>query len=255
MKKYLSIFTVATLIVPSVAFASWWNPTSWSVFSFIFQPTPQEQMVIVATPSSQNIVSSSSVTDTITTTTSLSKPIIQTPNVRHKRPAQTIFISNASTSISANSQPATTTQISPTAVSAITTISNNISTKTSSSTPYKGGDGAWYYSNSNGSITKAIVPSCNSEDEVYYKTNHFTNQGYFECAESQQEIQKEATKTALNQTCSQESSVMNDIENKYSANYSSGQMNTLINTQNLMKNQGCDQIPSISGCYAGNCGG
>ena len=29
MKKYLSIIALATLIVPSVAFASWWNPVTW----------------------------------------------------------------------------------------------------------------------------------------------------------------------------------------------------------------------------------
>ena len=29
MKKHLSIVALATFIVPSVAFASWWNPTTW----------------------------------------------------------------------------------------------------------------------------------------------------------------------------------------------------------------------------------
>jgi hypothetical protein len=30
MKKYLKILSLSVLIIPSVAFASWWNPFSWS---------------------------------------------------------------------------------------------------------------------------------------------------------------------------------------------------------------------------------
>ncbi len=29
MKKYLLVLLLAVFIVPSVAFASWWNPLSW----------------------------------------------------------------------------------------------------------------------------------------------------------------------------------------------------------------------------------
>ena len=32
MKKYLSILFLTVLIIPSVAFASWWNPFSWNIF-------------------------------------------------------------------------------------------------------------------------------------------------------------------------------------------------------------------------------
>lgn len=39
MKKYLSIFVVLMIVAPSVAFASWWNPFSWSIFNRIFNKT------------------------------------------------------------------------------------------------------------------------------------------------------------------------------------------------------------------------
>ncbi len=45
MKKYLSVLALVILIVPSVAFASWWNPASWSIFSFIFHTSSQAQTV------------------------------------------------------------------------------------------------------------------------------------------------------------------------------------------------------------------
>lgn len=32
MKKYLAVLVLATVVTPSVALASWWNPLSWSIF-------------------------------------------------------------------------------------------------------------------------------------------------------------------------------------------------------------------------------
>ena len=45
MKRYLIVFALLVLIVPSITFASWWNPLSWGIFSFlhkkeIVQPVP-----------------------------------------------------------------------------------------------------------------------------------------------------------------------------------------------------------------------
>lgn len=34
MKKYLLILLLAVFIIPSIAFASWWNPLTWKVFDF-----------------------------------------------------------------------------------------------------------------------------------------------------------------------------------------------------------------------------
>jgi hypothetical protein len=35
MKKNISILLLTIFIIPSVAFASWWNPTSWRIFGFL----------------------------------------------------------------------------------------------------------------------------------------------------------------------------------------------------------------------------
>lgn len=35
MKKYIALSLLVIFIIPSVAFASWWNPFSWKVFSFL----------------------------------------------------------------------------------------------------------------------------------------------------------------------------------------------------------------------------
>jgi len=75
MKKY--IFTIAILsIVPSVAFASWWNPFSWGIFSSS-QPNPQVQ-IISATTSSDNFISTSTA---VMATTSINVTPTPTPPV------------------------------------------------------------------------------------------------------------------------------------------------------------------------------
>lgn len=48
MKKYILAIAVLA-IVPSVAFASWWNPTTWGIFSFLFSSTPQVQIASTTT--------------------------------------------------------------------------------------------------------------------------------------------------------------------------------------------------------------
>lgn len=52
MKKYLPVLLLLVLIVPSVALASWWNPLSWNIFSFLHkkEPIPQTQIEIQKTP-------------------------------------------------------------------------------------------------------------------------------------------------------------------------------------------------------------
>lgn len=51
MKKYLSVLFLIVFIVPSVAFASWWNPFSWKVFSFLHKKeVPRVQVEVQKTP-------------------------------------------------------------------------------------------------------------------------------------------------------------------------------------------------------------
>jgi hypothetical protein len=47
MKKYLLVLFLVVLIVPSVVFASWWNPLSWKIFSFLNKKevVPQTQLI------------------------------------------------------------------------------------------------------------------------------------------------------------------------------------------------------------------
>lgn len=44
MKKYFGILFLIMFIVPSVAFASWWNPLSWKIFKKK-EPAPQVQVI------------------------------------------------------------------------------------------------------------------------------------------------------------------------------------------------------------------
>ncbi|MFA5831354.1 MAG: hypothetical protein WC878_05990 [Candidatus Paceibacterota bacterium] len=47
-KQIFAALSVALFIVPQIAFASWWNPLSWSMWN-IFKPTPYTQQVQVVT--------------------------------------------------------------------------------------------------------------------------------------------------------------------------------------------------------------
>lgn len=40
MRKYITVLLIAVFIVPSVAFASWWNPLSWKFFHFLNKKEP-----------------------------------------------------------------------------------------------------------------------------------------------------------------------------------------------------------------------
>lgn len=61
MKKYLLV-VIALLIVPSVTFASWWNPLSWNIFSFLLHSKPQVETF--ATYTASTTVATSSITST-----------------------------------------------------------------------------------------------------------------------------------------------------------------------------------------------
>jgi len=54
MKKLLSILTFLILVIPSTAFASWWNPFSWSIFSSVFHSKEQTQVVVITPPQQES---------------------------------------------------------------------------------------------------------------------------------------------------------------------------------------------------------
>jgi protein-disulfide isomerase len=47
MKKYTSILLLVVFIVPSIAVASWWNPSSWSIFGFLHNKESSRQTQVV----------------------------------------------------------------------------------------------------------------------------------------------------------------------------------------------------------------
>ena len=68
MKKYLLTFSLL-IIFPSVTFASWWNPTSWGIFSFFFHNDQQVEMVSTTTNNEIPNTPTSTVVSVATTST------------------------------------------------------------------------------------------------------------------------------------------------------------------------------------------
>ncbi len=64
-KTFVTI-AITLLVVPQLAFASWWNPFSWSIFSFLFDREPKAETVVL--PSVATSSWEASLTDTTTTT-------------------------------------------------------------------------------------------------------------------------------------------------------------------------------------------
>ena len=91
MKKYLPVLVMVTLIVPSVAFASWWNPTSWGIWSFFFgggnstssqvvvQSTSTTAIQVADISTSSNRASNYIATTTIVASTSVISKTAQVP--------------------------------------------------------------------------------------------------------------------------------------------------------------------------------
>ncbi len=77
MKKYLLIASLMTLIVPSVAFASWWNPFSWFHFS-------NSETIEVATSTVQAMAT--------TTSTSTPKTTNIIPRADEKKKAEQVTV-------------------------------------------------------------------------------------------------------------------------------------------------------------------
>lgn len=67
MKKYLTVLLLLVLIVPSVTFASWWNPFTWKIFSFLKKKeVPPAQLInkdVIKEDSKQSTNTSESFTE------------------------------------------------------------------------------------------------------------------------------------------------------------------------------------------------
>ena len=76
MKKYF-LFMIMFLIVPSFAYASWWNPFTWSIFSSVLHFKTQTQVISSTTlpfhPETIEFVTTTSLPVLEATTTSVSK--------------------------------------------------------------------------------------------------------------------------------------------------------------------------------------
>lgn len=44
IKKHLIVLSFLTILAPSLAFASWWNPSTWKIFSFLQKKAPVENV-------------------------------------------------------------------------------------------------------------------------------------------------------------------------------------------------------------------
>ena len=65
MKKYLLVLFIAVFIIPSIAFASWWNPFSWNWGNFFNSPKQnQTQNFTTTVPTTPDITTSSTKTPT-----------------------------------------------------------------------------------------------------------------------------------------------------------------------------------------------
>lgn len=93
MKKYIITLAIV-FFVPSIAFASWWNPMTWSIFSSPPRTNPQIQVIATTTVSNQPRVNIS--TSTAKTITSNKTDVITIPTPPVNKPAKkdTLPVSN-----------------------------------------------------------------------------------------------------------------------------------------------------------------
>lgn len=87
MKKYLSVLSLAIFIIPSVAFASWWNPISWfRNWSFFSNSDEKTQILEKRIVELENKINSNATTTPATSTpqinTSTTSSITTTPTVK-----------------------------------------------------------------------------------------------------------------------------------------------------------------------------
>ena len=182
MKKInkILIFSFALFVItPSLALASWWNPFSWNIFSFIFQNNSQTQITSTTTVSSQtpinNFASTTATTSSATPSNKFVKNTVQkvsssattqSPKVQVQTPQQTqptgtlcngsywntcptgqnlICPQTGNAYCQLPQQPLQQSQPTSSPIVASTTINNK--NNVDKGTPYQGQDGNWYYPN------------------------------------------------------------------------------------------------------------
>jgi|GEM_PF-4618555 len=140
MKKYL-LLAVALSVVPSVAFASWWNPFTWNIFSS-YQPNSQIQIISTTTPSDQTFIdnATTTATTTISTATATEVTVTTTSTPNTDIPVKKVFkksipsVSDLPAGMTLNQPPSVLTapqkiqQTSSTQVPIITSFNNGIIT-------------------------------------------------------------------------------------------------------------------------------
>lgn len=75
MKKYLPALVLTALFIPAVAFASWWNPFTWNIFSS-YQSNPQLQIINTTTLPVQTLANNSTTTATTTIPTAITTEVV-----------------------------------------------------------------------------------------------------------------------------------------------------------------------------------
>ncbi|MDO8569529.1 MAG: hypothetical protein Q7R89_02000 [bacterium] len=78
MKKTLVLMVVLIIMIPQVAFAAWWNPFSWSIFSWIFASQPA---AVIQTLEIDEVATSTQEVPIATTTATTTKSDIKKDSV------------------------------------------------------------------------------------------------------------------------------------------------------------------------------
>ena len=99
MKKYLITLLLAIFIIPSMAFASWWNPFTWKVFnkkevtsqtinSHTENPKPKSQVVVPIAPEINKTSSTNLETKSIHINNSINVESKNTAQIKHENPSK-----------------------------------------------------------------------------------------------------------------------------------------------------------------------
>jgi len=88
MKKYILVILLIVFITPSVVFASWWNPFSWDIFTFIskkYAPIQtnvikKENKPVEILPKQKNIINNTKKTEPVINNIKPTNKIINTSN-------------------------------------------------------------------------------------------------------------------------------------------------------------------------------
>ena len=85
MKRLMPLLLI-TLLLPQVAFAAWWNPFSWSIFSWIFETKPAAVIQILEIDEAATSTESVPITTTLKSDTkkdSIEKSVVKPADYRN----------------------------------------------------------------------------------------------------------------------------------------------------------------------------